>query len=78
MKRTHKDKDEVLRQALVALMSFSKHSLSPTQTTWARDAAGQCLWALGIEEFEGFKARKPQFPGEIIDLRATTILQNSK
>ncbi len=77
MKRTHKDKDEVLRQALVALMSFSKHSLSPTQTRWARDAAGNCLWALGIEEFEGFKALRPEFPGETIDLRTTAIIQNS-
>ncbi|CAH0343680.1 hypothetical protein RHI9324_05417 [Rhizobium sp. CECT 9324] len=78
MGRTHKAKDEVLRQALVALMSFSRHSLSPTQSTWARERAGNCLWALGIEEFEGFKAIEPTPVGETIDLHATVLLHNSK
>ncbi|MGI2036374.1 hypothetical protein ACRQ1B_28765 [Rhizobium panacihumi] len=71
---THKQKDEVLRQAFVAFVSFSKHSLSPTQTSWARERAENCLWALGVKEFEGFQARVPDPIGDTIDLEATRLM----
>lgn len=77
MKRTHNEKDEVLRQAFVALVSFSRHSLSPTQSTWARERAGNCLWALGIDEYEDFRAIEPTPVGETLDLHPTVMLQNS-
>lgn len=57
--RSHQDKDKVLRRVFVALAQFSRHSLSPTQSVWAREKAAECLWALGVERFEDFEAIEP-------------------
>lgn len=51
-----------LAAAFGVLAMLAKHSLSPTQTAMATRAAGNCLWALGIDEYEGFRAEEPEGP----------------
>ena len=63
MIRTDKQTKDVLAMAVARFVMLAKHSLTPTQTEVATEGAGNCLWALGVEEFMGFKA----IPGEEID-----------
>jgi len=77
MKRTLKEKDELRRQALVALISFGRHSLSPNQSTWAGERAYNCLWALVTDKYEGFTVIEPNPVGKTVDLHATNPLHNS-
>ena len=72
--RTHKQKDEVLAACFVALVSFSENALSPTQKTWAKERAENCLWALSIESHKGYRgevyhACAPEPFGPTIDLQ---------
>lgn len=65
-----------LATAFVALASFHKHAFSPTQKTWAMEAAGVCLWALDIPEHSGIKACQPR--GETIDVDPTLAITNGE
>ncbi|PWE26683.1 hypothetical protein C4N9_20700 [Pararhodobacter marinus] len=57
----------VLAQAFANFTMLAEHSLLPTQTKMATRLAGNCLWALGVEEYGGFHAIEPEPIGEIID-----------
>jgi hypothetical protein len=59
-KRTHKDKDDVLRLAFAFFHAHARHNLSPTSRDWSNRMAGECLWALGVKEFDGHKAKRPE------------------
>lgn len=54
-----------LASAFGVLAALAKYSLSPTQTQMARRAAGNCLWALGLDHYGGIDAVKPE--GEIVE-----------
>lgn len=66
-RRSADDMVLALAASFAALSAFSKHSLSPTQSRWARRAAGHCLWALGIESYADIHAVAPDPLGETID-----------
>lgn len=65
-------KQLALVHAFVALQSFHKHAMSPTQRKWALEAAANCLWGMGIEEYDGIKAEQPK--GAIIDMSAEPLM----
>jgi hypothetical protein len=78
MKRpTKAQQDNVLRFCFVALTAFSENALTPTQKTWARERAENCLWALGIPEFKTdrstYRARQLDEALNTIDLNATRM-----
>lgn len=66
-KRTHSQKDGVMRQAFVWLRLEAQHGLSPTGRRMADRSCREILWALGIKEFEGMTACAPDPHGETIE-----------
>lgn len=66
---SHDQIRRVLASSFASWTAIAKHALSPTERRMARRCAGECLFALGIDEYDGFKAQKPT--GQILDLVAT-------
>jgi hypothetical protein len=60
----------VLALSFASWTTMAKYSLSPTQTEIATRRAGECLWALEIDEYDGFVACPPE--GDVIDLKPAT------
>ena len=71
MKRgTREQQETVLRFCFAALTAFSENALSPTQKTWARERAENCLWALGIAEY---KTERSTYTAKQLDEALSTI-----
>ena len=70
---------KAIENSLVVLMMLARHSPGPAQTRVATRAAGELLWALGIESFdyEGrtFHAMPPE--GPTIEAESTKQLPRS-
>lgn len=62
---------QAIRMALVQHMMLARNALTPSFGRTASDGAGYCLWALGIERFEEFEAKRPV---KEIDGKATRLL----
>ncbi|MBR9837009.1 MAG: hypothetical protein GYB50_03840 [Rhodobacteraceae bacterium] len=77
MRKSPDEMATVLAQAFATFTSLAEHSLSPTQTRMATERAGNCLWALGIDEYKGFRAVEPETVGEVIDGEAIRLVQSS-
>jgi hypothetical protein len=48
-----------LEGAFITLKGLAEFAPMPTQQKVATRAAGWCLWGLGVEERDGFKAQAP-------------------
>lgn len=77
MPKSRDEMSTVLAQSFATFAALAKHSLSPTQTSMARERAGNCLWALGVKEYDGFRAIKPEALGETINGEVTNLIQSS-
>jgi hypothetical protein len=77
MTRTKHEMTEVLALAFASFTSLAKYAPGPTQKEVATERAGNCLWALGIEEYAGFRAVKPETLGETIEAVATRVIADT-
>lgn len=73
MIRTDNQIKDALAIAFAKFAMLAKHSLTPTQTKVATEGAGHCLWALGVDDFRGFKAVPCEALGEEIECVATLV-----
>ncbi len=69
------DIKHVLVQAFVSFHAFADNALGQAMREMAIQRAGECLWALGIEEDRGIVARPPKHPKKTIDLTATKLIE---
>lgn len=65
-RRSAKEMREVLVWAFVSFRMLAEHSLTPSQKRIATERAGNCLWALGIDQSHGFSAVRPEPIGDTI------------
>jgi hypothetical protein len=65
---------EVLAHSFASFSILANNSLTPAQTKMCTRAAGHCLWALGIPEYNGFKAVEPDPIGDVFDIKATQAI----
>ena len=75
MRKSPDEMATVIAQAFATFKALAEHSLSPAQTRMATERAGNCLWALGIEEYEGFRGVEPDSLGNVIDGVAIRLVQ---
>ncbi len=67
----HRSADQVaaaLASSFAAWLGIASHALVPTQRKIALRCAGECLWALGLDEYKGVQACPPA--AYTIDLEA--------
>lgn len=76
MTRTKHEMTTVLALSFASFTSLAKYSPGPAQKRVATERAGNCLWAMGIEEYAGVHAVKPESLGETIDAVATRIISD--
>lgn len=77
MRKSPHEMSTVIAMSFAAFKALAENSLSPTQTSMATERAGNCLWALGIEEHSGFRAIAPDHLGKTIDGEAIRLVQTS-
>ncbi|MCA0850374.1 hypothetical protein [Salipiger thiooxidans] len=77
MARTKADMTDVLAQAFATFAILAENALVPSQKRMATERAGNCLWALGITEFKGFVAIKPDTIGDTIEGVPIRLIQSS-
>ncbi|EPX80498.1 hypothetical protein [Salipiger mucosus] len=75
MSKSQDEMKAVLVRAFVGFRIIANHSVLPTQKEIATDRAGNCLWALGVEEYEGFRAIEPEPLGDTIDGAAIHLVE---
>lgn len=61
---------DALASAFASLHALARHGITPSQKRIATEAAGVCLWGLGVDEFDGIKANRPVV--RAIDAEPTT------
>jgi hypothetical protein len=72
MARSEIDMQRVLARSFAGFKLLAENSIGPAQKRVSREYAGNCLWALGIDEHSGIQAVKPD--GDTIDLAVTRLL----
>ncbi|MBR9766469.1 MAG: hypothetical protein GYB53_23870 [Rhodobacteraceae bacterium] len=77
MPKSAEEMSDVLALSFVSFMALAKHSLTPAQTKIATERAGNCLWALGVEEYAGFHALAPEALGETIEGTSARLITSS-
>jgi hypothetical protein len=70
--------EDVLALSFVRFVAFRDNAPGPAQRKIATEAAGHCLWALGVEEHSGIVAVEPEPLGKTIDGIASPLLDSSE
>lgn len=64
---------DVLALAFVSFKALAENALGPAQKRLATERAGNCLYALGIEQSHGFTAVCPEPLGDTVDAAPTKL-----